>query len=111
MKTVGFQPFRTDALFQPRDIALGPQQFPFFIVDQRQRRALLIQVFRHLDGDSVVLPLRQGIKQVTFAAKQAEGGFIEAHAIPDQRHHPVRERQHQHDGGGCQQKANPQRKG
>ena len=68
VKPVGFKPLRTNAFDQPRNIALRPQQLPLFVVNQGQGGALLIKVFRHFDGDSVIFPFRQGIKQIAFAA-------------------------------------------
>ena len=104
VEAVSFQPFRLNAFCQPADIALHPQQFAFGIVYQRHRRALHVEVFGDIHVDMVVFPLCQHIEQVTFAAQQAEGGFIKADAVAHQRNHAVGQRQHQHHSRRRQQK-------
>jgi hypothetical protein len=89
VKAVVFEPVRLNAFYQPRYIALRPQQLAVGVVNQRHRGALHIQVFGDINIDGVVFPFRQHIEQIALAAQQAEGGFIETDAVAHQRDHAI----------------------
>ena len=89
IETVAFKPLGLNAFREPREIFLLPQQFAPIVIDQRNRGALHIEILGDIDVQRVVFPFGEGIEQVALAAQQTEGGFIEADAVANQRHHTV----------------------
>ena len=100
-----------DMRFQLGNAALSPQQFSVGVVNKHQRWRVEVEIRRNVDAQLVVAPLCQAEKEITFAAQQTVGGFIETHHISDDCHQPVGQRQGENDRRGRHHKTDAKGEG